>query len=614
MSKAQVAQDQGQEALQEKVRTLPERPGVYRMLSAEGRMLYVGKARNLRRRVSSYWNRSRKSPKTERLVKLIADIQVTVTRTEAEALILENNLIKKHQPRYNVLLRDDKSYPCIYLSTHQRFPRLAFHRGARRGQGRFFGPYPNSNAVRETLNHLQKVFPIRQCQDSFFRNRSRPCLQYQIGRCSAPCVGYISESDYAAEVRRAERFLEGRSAEVIDELVERMEQAAKGLDFEEAAGLRDRVAALRQIQQRQYMAQDRDDDLDVVACVTQGDMACVQVFFIRAGDSLGNQSYFPSVPAGSREPDILASFLAQYYLGRPAPPEVIINRPVREHGLLQRALRTGSGAKVTIRYRVRGDRRRWLEMAEENARYALSARSASSASQQRRYRALAEVLDSAAPPERIECFDISHTAGEAPVASCVVFNQEGPVKSDYRRFNIQGIAAGDDYAAMHQALIRRYRRARNGEASLPDLLLIDGGKGQIAQARSVFDELGIQKAMALMGIAKGPERRPGEETLLLDDGEQELELPADSPALHLLQQIRDEAHRFALSGHRQRRGRKRRESVLEEIPGLGPKRRQSLLKHFGGIQGIRQAGVEDLVHVPGISQSMAERIYDTFHG
>ncbi|MFP4129402.1 MAG: excinuclease ABC subunit UvrC [Halorhodospira sp.] len=604
---------QPRQPLREQVRSLPERPGVYRMLSAEGTIIYVGKARNLRRRVASYFTRARKTPKTERLVRLVADIQITVTRTEAEALILENNLIKEHRPRYNVLLRDDKSYPYIHLTTQQRFPRLMYHRGARSGPGRFFGPYPNSNAVRETLNHLQKVFPIRQCRDTFFRNRSRPCLQYQIGRCTAPCVGYISETDYAADVRHVELFLEGRSGEVIDELVERMEGAAARLDFEEAARLRDRIATLRQIQQRQYVAQERDDDLDVIACVAEGDTACIQVFYIRAGDSLGNQSYFPNVPPGSRPPDILASFLAQYYLGRAAPPEVVVNLPVREHSLLEGALRTGSGGSVRIRYRVRGDRRRWLEMAEENARYALSARNASSASQQRRHQALAEVIDSDAPPARIECFDVSHTAGEAAVAACVVFNQEGPVKSDYRRFNIREVAAGDDYAALHQALTRRYRRVQSGEAPLPDLLLIDGGKGQVAQARDVLDDLGIS-GVALMGIAKGPGRRPGEETLLLDDGEREVELPANSPALHLLQQIRDEAHRFAVSGHRQRRGKARRESVLEEVPGLGPKRRQRLLKHFGGVQGVRQAGVEDLARVPGISHALAQRIHDTFHG
>ncbi len=613
MSEPNTAEVPTREELLEKVRSLPERPGVYRMLDADGTVIYVGKARSLRRRVGSYFNRSSKTPKTRRLVQRVADLQVTVTHTEAEALILENNLIKEHRPRYNVLLRDDKSYPYIYLSSHQQFPRLAFHRGGRRAPGRYFGPFPSSGAVRETLGYLQKVFPIRQCRDTFFRNRSRPCLQYQIRRCTAPCVGYVSESDYAADVRHVELFLEGRSDEVIDELVGRMERAAAELDFEEAARLRDRIATLRQIQQHQSISQDREDDLDVIACLGEGDTACVQVFFLRAGSSRGNQSYFPNVPAGSREPDILASFLAQYYLGRQPPPELVINRPIREQQLLAQALRTASGGQVTIRHRVRGDRRRWLQMAEENARHALEARSASSASQQRRNEALAELLELEAPAERIECFDISHTSGEATVASCVVFNAEGPVKSDYRRFNIREVAAGDDYAAMHQALMRRYRRVRSGEVPIPDLLLIDGGKGQVAQAREVLDELGVDDPV-LVGIAKGPERRPGEETLVLDDGEREMELPAESPALHLLQQIRDEAHRFAVSGHRQRRGKARRESVLEEIPGLGPKRRQTLLKYFGGLQGIRQAGVEDLAQAPGISRPLARRIHDTFHG
>ena len=601
------------ESLHEKVRSLPERPGVYRMLDTEGTILYVGKARSLRRRVSSYFTRSRKPPKTERLVQRIADLEVTVTHTEAEALILENNLIKAHQPRYNVLLRDDKSYPYIYLSSHQRFPRLTLHRGGRSAPGRYFGPFPSSGAVRETLGYLQKVFPIRQCRDTFFRNRSRPCLQYQIRRCTAPCVGYVSEADYAADVRHAELFLEGRSAEVIEDLVERMEAASEALAFEEAARLRDRIATLRQIQQRQSVIRDRDDDLDAVACVTEGDTACIEVLSIRGGSSLGNRSYFPNVPSGARESEILASFLAQHYLGRGAPAEVIVNWPIRERELLGSALTSAGGGAVAIRHRVRGERRRWLEMAEENARYALASRSAAAANQQRRYQALAEALDVDAPPERIECFDISHTAGEATVASCVVFNRDGPVKSDYRRFNIRDVAAGDDYAAMHQALWRRYRRANAGEIPLPDLLLIDGGKGQLAQACSVLDELGVD-GVPVLGIAKGPERRPGEETLLLAGAEREIVLPADSPALHLLQQVRDEAHRFAVAGHRQRRDKARRESTLEAVPGLGPKRRQSLLKRFGGLQGVRQAGIEDLAGVPGISKPLARRIYDTFHG
>lgn len=597
----------------DKVRNLPERPGVYRMLDKSGEIIYVGKARSLRRRVSSYFSRANKPIKTERMVARVADLEITVTHTEAEALILENRLIKEHKPRYNVLFRDDKSFPYIFLSSNQRFPRLAFHRGTRSGKGRYFGPYPSSNAVRQTLAHLQKVFPIRQCRDSFFNNRSRPCLQYQIKRCTAPCVGYISEQEYAEDVRHVSHFLEGRSAQVIDELASRMDEAAQQWRFEQAAQLRDRIATLQQIQQQQYVDRERDDDMDVVACVMEGDTACVQVFFVRAGGGMGNQSYFPRVPTGAREPEVLASFLAQYYLGRDTPPELLLNRPIPHQQLLSEVLRTSRGGRVDIRHRVRSERRRWLEMAEENARYALASRSASQADQRRRYQALAQVLDSDTPPQRIECFDISHTAGEATVAACVVFNHEGPLKSDYRRFNIRGVEPGDDYAAMEQALQRRYRRISRGEVALPDLLLIDGGKGQLSRARAVLDEMGIE-GVATMGIAKGPERRAGEETLLLADGQCEVELPPDSAALHLLQQIRDEAHRFALGGHRQRRAKARRESILEEIPGLGPKRRQSLLKRFGGLQGIRQAGIADLEVVPGISRSLAQRIYDVFHG
>ncbi|WP_338018649.1 excinuclease ABC subunit UvrC [Halorhodospira halochloris] len=599
--------------LREKVRNLPERPGVYRMLAQDGEVIYVGKARSLRRRVASYFNTANKPIKTVRMVERIADLEVTVTHTEAEALILESHLIKEHHPRYNVLLRDDKSYPYIYLSTNHPFPRLAFHRGARGTKGRYFGPYPSSNAVRQTLAYLQKVFPIRQCRDSFFNNRSRPCLQYQIRRCTAPCVGYINEQDYAQEVRHVIGFLEGRSAQVIDELAARMDEAAEQLRFEDAARLRDRIATLQQIQQQQYVARDRDDDMDVVACVMEGDSACIQVFFVRSGSGLGNQSFFPRVPPGAREAEVLAGFLAQYYLDREVPTELVLNSPVPHRKLLSEVLRTSSGAQVAIRYRVRGQRRRWVEMAEENARYALASRSASAANQRKRYNALAEVLDVDSPPQRIECFDISHTGGEATVASCVVFNQDGPLKSDYRRFNIRGIEPGDDYAAMEQALRRRYQRVKSGDVALPDLLLIDGGKGQLARAQGVLDELGVE-GVATMGIAKGPERRPGEETLLLANGSIEVELSSDSPALHLLQQIRDEAHRFALGGHRQRRAKSRRESMLEEIPGLGPKRRQNLLKRFGGVQGVRQAGVDDLTAVPGISRSLAQRIYDALHG
>ncbi|MCC5811933.1 MAG: excinuclease ABC subunit UvrC [Ectothiorhodospiraceae bacterium] len=593
------------------VRTLPERPGVYRMLDAAGDVIYVGKARRLRRRVASYFNRGQKDPKTVSMVGQIRGVEFTVTHTEAEALILENNLIKELAPRYNVLLRDDKSYPYIYLSDHDDFPRLGFHRGAKRAPGRYFGPFPSAGAVRDTLNHLQKVFPVRQCEDSFFRNRSRPCLQYQIQRCTAPCVGFITPDDYRRDVQHAVKFLEGRSGEVIDELVADMELASSELDFERAARLRDRIASLRRIQERQYITGERGD-LDVVACVSRESQACVQVFFVRQGQNLGNKAFFPRIPPDTSEAEVLSAFLARYYLGRPAPRELLLNLPIEDEDVLEEALQQQNGRAVQIRTRVRGERRRWLEMAVNNAQEALQARAASSASLRRRFEELQQLLDLDDMPQRLECFDISHTQGEATVASCVVFNQEGPLKSDYRRFNIEGVTPGDDYAAMRQALTRRYTRLRKGEGVLPDLLVIDGGRGQLAQAVEVLEELQVE-GVTLLGIAKGPDRKPGLEKLILPDRPQEVILPPDSAALHLLQQLRDEAHRFAITGHRQRRGKARRTSSLEQVAGLGPKRRQMLLKQFGGLQGIARAGVEDLQSVRGVSRELAQRIYDAFH-
>ncbi|WP_440995548.1 excinuclease ABC subunit UvrC [Arhodomonas sp. SL1] len=595
------------------VRSLPQSPGVYRMIDASGTVIYVGKARNLRRRVGSYFTRQAHNAKTQAMLAQVADVQVALTHTEAEALILENNLIKELRPRFNVLLRDDKSYPYIYLSSHQRFPRLAFHRGSRKGPGRYFGPFPSASAVRETLNHLQKVFPVRQCRDSFFENRSRPCLQYQIERCTAPCVGYISEADYARDVRHVEMFLDGDSNRVIDELVERMEAAAAALKFEEAAGLRDRIAALRRIQERQYVAGARGD-VDVIACVVRESMACVQVFVIRNGTNLGNRTYFPKAPPETNSDEILYAFIAGHYLGGNAPPELIVSDDMTDREVLEEALGGDAGHRVRIRSRVRGERRRWLELAMSNAEHALSARMSTQASMDRRFEDLQERLELEAMPERMECFDISHTQGEATVASCVVFNREGPLKSDYRRFNIEGIEAGDDYAAMRQALERRYLRVKKGEAPVPDLLLIDGGRGQLAQAEAVLGELQLTDELTIAAISKGPRRRPGEEVLHIAGREDEYRLPPDAPGLHLLQQIRDEAHRFAITGHRGRRGRRRQRSSLEEIPGLGPKRRQALLKQFGGLQGVQRAGVEDLARVHGINRALAERIYETLNG
>ncbi len=598
--------------LAERLASLPEQPGVYRLLDAERQVLYVGKAGSLRRRVSSYFNRSVSSPRIQAMVAQVRDLQVTVTRTEAEALLLENNLIKSLRPRYNVLLRDDKSYPYIYLSSHQRFPRLGFYRGSCTGPGRYFGPYPSAGAVRETLSELQKVFPVRQCRDSFFRNRLRPCLQYQIQRCTAPCVGYVDEARYAQDVRHVEMFLTGRSSEVLEELGRRMEAAAAALEFERAALLRDRIASLQRIQSRQYVAGARGD-VDVVACRQETDIACVQLVVIRGGRNLGDQSFFPRSPEGLEPAELLSGFLARHYLDRATPREIIVSHDVPDRRVLEEALSRQSGRQVRISPRVRGDRQRWLEQADANAAQALQAKVASRLTLERRFEALQEELELQAMPERIECFDISHIRGEATVASCVVFNREGPVKADYRRFNIKGITPGDDYAAMQQALERRYIRLKRGEGRLPDLLLIDGGPGQLARAEQVLQELQVEE-VALVGISKGPRRRAGEETLLVSGRAGELHLAPDSPGFHLLQQIRDEAHRFAITGHRQRRGRKRTTSVLEEIPGLGPKRRQALLRHFGGLQGVTRAGLDDLRQVPGISRELAERIHVSLHG
>ena len=601
-----------EETLAALVRRLPESPGVYRMLDDDGKVIYVGKARRLRRRVASYFNRGRKDAKTTTMVAQVRDIEFTVTHTEAEALILENTLIKELAPRYNVLFRDDKSYPYIYVSDHAGFPRLGFHRGARRKGGRYFGPFPSASAVRNTLSHLQKVFPVRQCEDSFFRNRTRPCLQYQIKRCTAPCVGFISGEAYARDVDHAVKFLEGRSGEVIDELVAEMESASETLDFERAANLRDRIGSLRRIQERQYISGERGD-LDVVACVSDGRQACVQVFVFRNGQNMGNKAHYPRIPADTTEAEVLSAFVARHYLGGKVPREILLNRSVPDQPLLEAALSQACGHSVSLRTRVRADRRRWLEMAVNNARAALEARTATQASLHRRFEDLQQALDLEQMPERLECFDVSHTGGEATVASCVVFNRDGPLKSDYRRFNIEGVTPGDDYAAMHQALTRRYTRLKRGEGVLPDLLIIDGGEGQLAQAADVLQELQVD-GVSLLGIAKGPERKAGLERLILADTGEEILLATNAPARLLLQNIRDEAHRFAITGHRQRRGKARRRSSLEDIPGLGPKRRQQLLKQFGGLKGVARAGVEDLASVHGISNELARRIYDTLHG
>jgi excinuclease ABC subunit C len=596
------------------LRHLTTRPGVYQMYDAEGRLLYVGKARNLRSRVSSYFRASGLTEKTMALVARIADIQVTVTATEVDALLLEHNLIKSHKPPYNILLRDDKSYPYIFLSTEDRFPRLSLHRGAKRRKGAYFGPYPSAAAVRDSLHFLQKVFQVRQCEDSFFSNRSRPCLQYQINRCTGPCVGLVSEEDYAEQVEKTRLFLNGKSRELMVRLADDMEQAAAELAFEKAAVLRDQLAQLQQVQASQGI-EGRHGDLDVMAVETAAGVACVQVLFVRNAQVLGSRTWYPPLKLDESPAEVLTAFLPQFYLAgdRPIPPEVIVNVMPEEHESLAEAFSVRAGRRVRIASRVRDARARWLQLAGQTARSNLQARLADSESTRTRLADLQTALGLQATPGRLECFDISHSSGEATVASCVVFDDNGPRKSDYRRFNIEGITPGDDYAAMQQALERRYRRLRSGEGVLPDLLLIDGGKGQVAQAMGVLAELGIE-SVEVVGVAKGSTRKAGFETLVRGASRAEMHLRADRPALHLIQFVRDEAHRFAITGHRARRGKARQQSTLEAIPGVGARRRRELLRHFGSAQGVGNANLEELKKVPGISARLAQQIYDHLHG
>jgi excinuclease ABC subunit C len=591
---------------------LTHRPGVYRMLDSSGAVIYVGKARDLKRRVTSYFQGSRAhDAKTIAMVRSVAGIEVTVTRTEVEALMLEYNLIKEHRPRFNVMLRDDKSYPYILLETGHRFPRLSFYRGPRTSKGRLFGPYPNAGSVRESLNQLHKLFQLRQCEDSYFENRSRPCMQHQIERCTAPCVGLISEEDYARDLEHAVLFLEGQSDVVTARLAERMEQASGALQFERAAQYRDQLARLKNVQSQQLMARVMGD-FDAVGMAEDHGIYCIAVMFFRGGRSLGTRSFFPKLVKGADDEEIIRAFLLQYYGGREAPKEILVSHAVPEAATLAELLSAQSNHKVAIKESVRGDRARFVEMAVTNARHSAELRYQSSASYERQLEELCEVLELDQPPTRLECFDVSHTAGEATVASCVVFGPEGPLKSEYRRFNVVDVAPGDDYGAMAQVLTRRYARVQKGEVPMPDVLFIDGGPGQLARAISVMQELAISGAR-LVGVAKGQDRKPGRESLYLPDRTDPLRLPPSSPALHLIQQLRDEAHRFAITGHRARRLKARTRSPLEDIPGLGPKKRRELLKQFGGLQALTRAGIDDLQRVRGISRQLAEAIYERFH-
>ena len=591
------------------VRDLTTAPGVYRMLAADGATLYVGKAMSLKKRVANYFRADQPSLRIAVMVSQIAGIDVTVTRTPGEALLLENQLIKALKPRYNVQLRDDKSYPYLLL-TEETWPRVAFHRGPRARAGRYFGPYPGAGAVRETMDLMQKIFRLRSCEDSVFRNRSRPCLQHQIGRCSAPCVGLVAPRDYDADVRRAALFLEGRSNELVDELARGMDAASARLEFESAASLRDQIAGVRKVQARQHV-EGEQVDMDVLACAMDAGSACVLLLSFRDGINQGTRPFFPRLNGADTPEEVLGAFVGQYYLERKPPREIVLSHDIPDLELYEAAFSHTAGRKVELKPSVRGERARYLELAQRNAVHALQAQANSAAAQARRLHDLQQLLGLQAVPARIECFDISHTMGEATVASCVVFDAEGPVRGQYRRFNIQGITPGDDYAAMRQALERRFKRALE-EGVLPDLLLIDGGAGQLQQAREVLAALGIE-CVTMVGVAKGEERRAGHEALVFPDG-RELRPGAESPGLQLIQQVRDEAHRFAITGHRGRRAKVRETSRLEDIAGIGPRRRASLLKHFGGLAGLKLAGAEEIAGVDGISSALAARIYASLHG
>ena len=591
------------------VQDLSQAPGVYRMYGELDNVLYVGKANNLKKRVASYFRDDLNSRRISHMVKQIKRIEVTITRTEAEALILENQLIKSLKPRYNILLRDDKSYPYIVI-TDETWPRITIHRGSRIISGRYFGPYPSVLSVRDTLDLMQKIFRLRTCENAVFRNRSRPCLQHQIGRCTAPCVGLISPRDYDASIKRASMFLQGRSNELVDDLTRAMDEASQRLEFEHAASLRDTIAGIRKVQAKQYV-EGEQVDMDVVAVVMDGGLACVMVLSFRNGMNFGTRAYFPKCNGAESAQEVLSAFVSQYYLERTPPKELILSHGIEDQALIQMVLSDIGKRKVDIKNHVRGERARYLEMAMNNANMALATERYGKQSQQYRLTALQKLLGMTQLPHRIECFDISHTQGEATVASNVVFNEDGAMPAQYRRFNIDGITPGDDYAAMHQALSRRFKRALE-QGIMPDVLLIDGGEGQLTQARDVLATLQITTVL-LVGVAKGVERKAGAETLILPDGRQ-LKPGADSPALQLIQQVRDEAHRFAITGHRGRRQKARDTSTLESIEGIGAKRRANLLKHFGGLSGLKGAGVEEIARVEGINQALAERIYANLHG
>ena len=594
--------------------TVNGKPGVYRMIDKQDKVIYVGKAKNLKKRLASYFRKTGLSTRIMSLVNNISEIEVINTRTESEALLLENDLIKNLNPRYNILFRDDKSYPYVCLSKHD-FPRLKIFRGKPdKRKGIFFGPFPSAGSIRYTINHVQRIFQLRNCEDSAMSNRTRACLQYQIKRCTGPCVGHTDKQNYQLQIEQAQMFLEGQSSELIDQQIKLMEKCSAELDYEQAAQIRDRIETLRRVTEKQFVT-DFDGDIDIIACELSQDFSCIQLFMIRNGTSLGNKPFYNRAKLDTDAASLIETFIIQHYSNHPAPSEIIVSHDLENVELLTESLHQLNQSRVRITHNVRSKRRHALENAINNARQALQSYLLSASLLNKRLQNLVELLHLENPPQRIECFDISHTMGEATKASCVVFGQEGAIKNEYRRYNINDIQPGDDYAAMRQVLDRRYRKRQNLPEQLPDLILIDGGKGQLKVALDVLEELNIptvKENLRVFGIAKGVERRAGYEDIL-DEEMTALNFPMDSPALLLIQQIRDEAHRFAITGHRQARAKTRRKSRLEEIPGIGVKKRQLLLNTFGGLQGIQAAGVEELMQIRGINRETAQVIYDSFH-
>ena len=586
-------------------------PGVYKMYNSDKEVIYVGKAKNLKKRVSSYFRAGKHSNRIKRMISLIKKVDLIITKSEADALLLENIQIKKYRPRFNILLRDDKSYPYIYVDTQHNYPRLSFYRGKRKKNGKFFGPYSNVYSVRDALNTLQKLFKVRQCSDSFFKNRSRPCLQYQIERCSAPCVGLIKKDDYVADINMSMKFLDGKNTEIINLLIKKMENASDNQNFELAAKFRDQIESLRHTCEQSVVSGEKGD-VDIIAVFIVSETACIQVFNIRNGVSFGNETFFPDIDDSINESSLLSIFIGQYYLSRQIPKEIIINKITKDKKILEYILSKKNNSKVVITNSVRGIRQKWIELAEKNTMDSINIKILSKRNMFNRFQSLQDLLGLSDVPKKLECFDVSHTFGEETVASCVSFSIEGAQKKDYRKFNIRSTSIGDDYAAMREALTRHFSRLKKSDVSLPDICFIDGGIGQVNIALKVMEDLQIS-TVQIIGVSKGKERKSGEETIIMDYGETKINLEKNSLALHLIQQIRDEAHRFAITGHRKRRDKSRFKSPLEEIPGLGPKRKQILLKHFGGLQGLVKAGEDEIKKIPGINKTLAEAIYCRFH-